>query len=303
MMDNFIVVHFTDPFGNYGSVSLTVTRLPASNISGRVVATNDEPLGFSDPNIEMHLIGENIESYAEMDSDGIYSFTCIPDGLYTITISSAVSYNYWPESHTVIVSDGDVSGVDFVVETYLITGKVVNTKGVAIGYSYPRIEPHLKGENIESYAMVDSDGSYSFTWIPDGSYTISLASTMDYNYEPQSHTVIVNNGNVSGIDFIVGASFVHGSLDSLSCTADLYIRWSEGTFDSRTLRVSISSGEYHVALPPGLYGISINAGICVCVCPELPYQVFLGSEDVYGINFKATGVIPNYGCPLDFCSP
>jgi len=297
--DNLIVVDTYDPVGNYGSDSLTVTKPALTyNISGSVFNTNGNALGC--PNMEMHLKGENTESYAAVESDGSYSFTCIPDGSYTITLESTINYNYEPSSHTVFVNNGDVSGVDFVVEAYFITGGVVTTNGDAIGYGEPNIEMLLKGENIESYPVVESDGSYLFTCIPDGSYTITLELPMDYNYEPKSHTVYVNNEDVSGVDFVVEAYFIHGRVES--CRSPLSISTSPYEEGMPQNRILVSSpGEcsgywyYHVAVPNGTYHVDLNY-IC-----SYGQTVIVENDDVYDININVGRAVYTFWGDFNYC--
>lgn len=195
------------------------------------------------------------------------------------------------------------------VPTSNISGRVVATNGDAIGYSEPYFEMHLKGENIESYAAVESDGSYSFNCIPDGSYTITLESTVDYNYEPKSHTVFVNNGDVSGVDFIVEAHFINGRVGS-ACKVNLILQSNNSDGPPVDIKVpwgghpGSSFWEYHVAVPNGTYLVYVYGGACSCMCPERAYTVIVNNEDVYDIDFTAVKPVnspPYYPCPLAYC--
>ena len=195
---------------------------------------------------------------------------------------------------------------------YNISGSVVNTNGIALGCSEPIMEMHLKGENIDSYAAVESDGSYSFTCIPEGSYTITLELTMDYNYEPKSHTVYVNNGDVTGVDFVVEAYLINGRVASSCRNSTLSIRtpWEDG-LPQKTISVPYSNvrdiGEYHVAVPNGTYDVGIRDNVsCPCSTSCGGGRVIVNNEDVYNIDAWEIASyyvysLGRYSCHITFC--
>jgi hypothetical protein len=201
------------------------------------------------------------------------------------------SGNYGNDSITVTKPD---------VLTSNISGKVVNTTGDALGWRAPNIELYLKGENIESYVEVGSDGSYSFTCIPAGSYAITPISTLDFNFEPESHTVFVNNGDVSEVDFVTEAYFIQGAVYAECSPVHLYItrKRSDGSQILVTRLLFDRSEQYRLAFPNGTYSMNIDDPdeLCRCKCPQRGITIIVNNEDLYDINFSARRPELSFGC-------
>ena len=132
-------------------------------------------------------------------SDGTYSFTGLVNGSYTVT-PSRLGYTFSPSSLTFTVSGGNATGKDFVATavstTYAISGTVSGATAQGVTMT-------LSGTASGSTTTA-SDGTYSFTGLVNGSYTVT-PSRLGYTFSPSSLTFTVSGGNATGKDFVATA--------------------------------------------------------------------------------------------------
>ena len=132
---------------------------------------------------------------------GLYSFSSLPDGSYTVTPSLA-GYSFTPSSLSVTVNGGNISGKNFtavaVSGTFSITGTVSGaaTSGVTV---------KLSG-TATGTTTTDSSGNYSFANLSNGSYTVT-ASRTGFVFGPPSLSVTVNGTTVTGEDFLAATLY------------------------------------------------------------------------------------------------
>ncbi len=125
------------------------------------------------------------------DSSGKFSFANLNAGSYTVTPSMS-GFTFSPASHSVTVSTANVTGVNFTVLSYSINGTIGGSGGNGAWVT-------LSG-SASATVIADDDGNYSFTGLPNGSYTIT-PSNSSYYFTPASAAVAVNGGSVSAVNF------------------------------------------------------------------------------------------------------
>ena len=197
--DNDIVVRAYDPADKMGNDSITVTKPEYTYyISGEVVNPNGIGLGWHGAWIEMHITGENMDKLGATSLNGSYGFACIPNGSYTITPRSDLDYNFEPESHPVFVNSGDVSGVDFVAEAYIVSGYIRRENGTGVS----GISVELSDTDLSvSYPSTDDEGFYRFA-VPNGTYTITPHDWWGfYTFNPPSTTLTIDSEDVTNVNF------------------------------------------------------------------------------------------------------
>jgi len=198
--DNLINVRSTDPSGNTGKDSITVTKPEYSyDVSGSVTNTSGTGIGYHGASVEINLTGENINMNGVTGADGKYSFACIPNGSYTVTPSSNMNYIYEPLNRIITVNNTDVSGVDFVTEVYFISGNIRRENGTAVS----GILVELSCPDFSAfYPSTTNEGFYEFA-VPNGTYTITPHDWLGYYaFDPMSTVVTINNEDIVDSNFL-----------------------------------------------------------------------------------------------------
>jgi len=201
--DNFIVVTASDPAGETGNDSITVTKPEYTYyISGNVTNTDGRALGIFVTDIELQLSDENIEQGCKVSVDGRYAFACIPNGSYTITPISPMGYTFEPEYRTVVINGSDVSEINFVGDGYFISGQVKDENNS--GISDVRIDLSSNDSTI-FYAYTNDNGSYEIA-APNGTFTLTPHDVSiflpTYTFTPENVTVTVNDEDVINVNFL-----------------------------------------------------------------------------------------------------
>src|SRR6185437_8824929 len=112
---------------------------------------------------------------AVTDSKGNYSFIGVKQGKYTIAplITPSLSgVTLFPAATNVTVNSSNLSNISFTV-SFTVTGKVTNSGGVGI----PNIQLTRKTGTSSVTAVTDSNGTYTFTGVRSGSYTMAPVVT------------------------------------------------------------------------------------------------------------------------------
>ncbi|MGA7795772.1 MAG: galactose oxidase-like domain-containing protein [Candidatus Acidiferrales bacterium] len=130
-----------------------------------------------------------------IDSSGSYTFSGLPNGSYTVT-PSKTEFTFNPASLTVAISGGSNSTTNFTataIPTWSISGTI---SPASIGSGALLI---LSGP-LSSTVTADSSGNYSFTGVPNGSYTVTPGKT-GATFTPASQAPTVNGAPISNLDF------------------------------------------------------------------------------------------------------
>jgi hypothetical protein len=172
-----------------GTTTISGTISPANSGAGTLVTLNG-------PN--------QLTMTTTANASGIYSFTGLQTGSYTVTPSKA-GYTFTPPSQGVTISSGSGTA-NFTatpVQTYIISGTVSPTaagSGTLLTLS----------GSLSLVATADSSGNYSFTGLGNGTYTVTPSKT-GYSFSPPSQLVPVNGANVPGINFTAQLITISGS--------------------------------------------------------------------------------------------
>ena len=260
-----------------GSISIAETY----TISGKVQSFGG--VGLSGVSISLSSGASTVSG-----EDGSYSFTDVPKGNYTITPSSG-KYTLNPDNINVTVDNANVSGMDFtgyvnVDGTYSISGKILGSDGVGIS-----------GINVSlsngAWASTEQDGSYSFSGVHKGNYTISPTSG-SYIFTPESRSVTIDNSDFNGMDFtgtfMVSETYsISGMLSSVNETklAGITVNLSNGA----SVLTSQDGIYSFTGLTKGNYTITPNAD-SYTFNPE-SRSVTIGNADITDVNF--TGINSN----------
>ncbi|MGC8724815.1 MAG: carboxypeptidase regulatory-like domain-containing protein, partial [Acidobacteriota bacterium] len=213
------------------SATATVTVQPGGSsfsISGTV--TNTQGRGASGVTVSLST-GASVTT----DSSGNYSFGGLSNGTYTVTPQqSSQLVIFIPSSQSVTVSGASVSGVDFssrVVCIRCLNGLVTLQNGS------PVVGVTLTAGALT--ATTDASGSYTFSNVPDGTYTIApdAAASSAYTFTPASRQVnMQGQGQGQGnLDFKA-----HGKKEAQASASVEALEESTAIVDSQTATVTVS---------------------------------------------------------------
>jgi len=204
--DNLITVTATDPSNRTGHRSMTVSKpILSYSVSGKAVSEHGIGLwGYGESGIKIALAGAGTSTYQYTEQDGSYSFSCVVNGSYNLTLSSPINYTFSPVDRPVTVTDADVTGQDFSAEAYLISGQVTLTYSDPFGVTWVQIT--LTGANSSATYSTGSAGGYSFL-VPNGTYTVEPHCVFGCSsFTPANRTVTIDHGDVLRQDFAATTS-------------------------------------------------------------------------------------------------
>ena len=138
------------------------------------------------------------------DVNGNYSFAALPNGSYNV-VPSASGNAFAPVSTAATISGADVTAINFTE-----TANAAATSGISGTVSGPvkqnvLITLTLNGTDTGT-AVTDANGSYSFTVLPNGTYTVTPTLT-GYTFTPAGTTTApIGGGTATGINFTEAAT-------------------------------------------------------------------------------------------------
>jgi len=168
----------------------TVQTVPTFSISGTISPT----AGGSGATVVLSGV---VTASTTTDSSGNYSFSGLANGNYAVT-PNHTGYTFSPTSQSAPVNGANVTGINFTATaqtapTFSITGTispVAGGSGATVLLSGP----------AAATTTTNSAGTYTFTGLANGSYTITPSNT-GYTFTPPSQSVAVSSANVAGINF------------------------------------------------------------------------------------------------------
>jgi hypothetical protein len=162
------------------SVSGTVTNSAGTALSGVTVS--------------------NGSTSVATNSSGVYTFTGLNNGTYTLTPSLSGT-TFSPASRSVTVNGANVTGQNFTGSsgstTYSVSGTVTTSAGAAIS--------GVSVSNGSTSVTTNTSGQFTFANLANGTYTLT-PSLSGYTFSPTSRSATVNGANVTGQNFTGTAS-------------------------------------------------------------------------------------------------
>ena len=145
-------------------------------------------------------------------TDGTFIFVA-SDGSYTVTPSLS-GYTFTPSNRTITISGKNVTGCDFVATK---NPGIYSISGTVSGDIKAGVTITLSGA-LSSTTLSGADGSYSFTGLADGSYTVT-PELSGYIFTPFSKEVSISGTNQTGVDFTTAAISIYGTISKPSFNA------------------------------------------------------------------------------------
>lgn len=192
------VVTVTSSIG--GSATLPVTVIPFAqatySISG-TITFSPENGGGPATGVTVILTSGTLTRVTSTDTNGVYIFSGLADGSYTITPNRS-GYSFNPSNLTVNISGADVSNQNFtatLLNIFSISGTITSGGTPIEGVSVVLTGP------VSAEVTTNASGLFTFSNLPNGTYTIT-PSHQNYNFSPLNRTVTINGSNVIGQIFI-----------------------------------------------------------------------------------------------------
>jgi predicted phage tail protein len=180
-----------DPGTNSGPSTYT--------ISGTINKSDGGPAAGA--SVQLKQGAKNIGSPVTTDTDGAYTIESVSEGTYTIEVSLS---GYTTGVTPAFVVSVDVTGKDLILvkiggAAYTISGTITTSDGAsAAGAS---VSLKQDGTPIGSAVSAGTNGAYTITAIPAGTYTIEVSlSGYDTGTIP---AFTVSNANVTGKDLVL----------------------------------------------------------------------------------------------------
>jgi hypothetical protein len=223
------------------------------------------------------------------DASGRYVFSALPSGTYTAT-PSLEGHVFSPAGRAVMVGEPNVNvtGQDFAgtSSAAAIHGISGNVTDQASGAGLANVVLHVSGASTSSAATGPS-GSYEFSGLPDGSYTVT-PSLAGYVFSPASIGISVNSGDVAGQNFVAAAS-TYGISGTISgaVASGITVTLSGA---SSAITVTDSSGNYAFTVANGSF--TVTPALAGYVFSPASVAIPVNGGDVAGQSFTASVLQP-----------
>ncbi len=218
---------------------------------------------------------------------GAYSFNSIANGTYTVT-PSETGFTFAPASQNVTVNSNTATVPVFtataVVSTYTVSGSIspaANGNGATITLSQ-------NGTTVATTTV--ASGTYSFSNVSNGTYTVTPSET-GFTFYPPSATVSVSGASVSSVNFSTVVS-ISGSISGAGGNGAT-VTLSSGATQIATSTASAAGAYTFNNVNNGSYTVTpANAGFSFA---PSSHNVTVNNVDLTGINFTSsvstTGVL------------
>ena len=212
------------------------------------------------------------------DAGGNYNFAGLANGSYTVT-PSKLGFNFTPAFQSVTVNGANQT-VNFTAaaQTWTVSGTI--TPGASGAGSTLSL---IQGSSTIATAIADASGSYTFTGVSNGAYTVTPAKS-SFSFTPSSQAINVNGANVSGINFTAAAQTwtIQGTISGGPGATVTLTRGSTVV----TSTSADSNGNYTLGgVVNGMYTVTpANAGYIFTPTSQI---VVVTGAAVTGINFTA----------------
>ncbi len=165
-------------------LSFDGTYLRTAGIMGQVSV---EGVGL--PNVTVTMTGEGEDETDVTDAGGLYGFSKLKAGTYSIAISGydPDEVEFQTTSKTVTIALGETANEPFIgtlLRTSGISGRV-SVEGMGI----PDVTVTLAGAAEATYTTMD-DGQYAFAGLAEGTYVVSMMNwdEVAYNFRRRRRT-------------------------------------------------------------------------------------------------------------------
>lgn len=194
---------------------------------------------------------------ATTDLNGNYIFRNVPKGTYTIAplIPPSLSgVTMYPASRSVTLTNSSLNNMSFVA-SFTVTGRLANHSGTGI----PNVQIKRVAGTSAVSVFTDASGSYKFTDVRSGSYSISpvlTPSMSGMSFTPSTTNITVDRSNLTNINFI-GMFSISGRVTTSAGVAipNVLVRLGNGS-TSTTVQTDAQGNYKFSGVRSGTYSIT-----------------------------------------------
>ena len=212
-------------------------------------------------------------------ADGAYVFTGLANGSYTVTPSMGTN-TFTPASSPVTINNTSVSGVNFTMNTYSISGTVTKAGGLPVA----GVTISLTGAATATTTTV-ANGTYTFTGLANGSYTVTPSMGTN-TFTPASSPAVVNNANVAGVNFTLNTYSISGTVTISGDGPAAGVTMSLTGAATATTTTAANGTYTFTGLANGSYTVTPSMGTNTFTPASSPAVV--NNANVTGVNFTMT---------------
>jgi len=276
----------TQPVAVNGN-TVTVNVFTAAGTTGTINGSISQTGTISGATVQL-LQGTTQIATATVGTNGSYSFSSVANGTYTLQPSES-GFTFSPTTQSVTVNGNTVTVPVFtaVAPTGTINGSISQT-GTISGATVQL----LQGTTQIATATVGTNGSYSFSSVANGAYTLQ-PSESGFTFSPTTRNVAVN-GNTTTVPVFTASQVtwtISGAITPAASGSGATVTLSQGTTTIGSA-IADGSGNYSInSLANGTYILTpTKAGFTFMPASQ---TVPINGASVSGINFAAQGAPPS----------
>jgi hypothetical protein len=137
------------------------------------------------------------------NGSGIYSFSGLVDGGYTVT-PSMTGYTFTPANRSITLSGTNSTENNFTSAAVIMPPATYSISGAVSGATLVGVTINLTGAATTS-TTTDASGTFSIPGLANGAYTVTPVKT-GYTFTPSSSAATVSGVNITGKDFVATAN-------------------------------------------------------------------------------------------------
>ncbi len=275
-----------------------------NTISGRI-----QEDGADLPNITVRLLNNGVPVQTVTTGvDGIYTFTNVSNGTYTIRPEDA-AYNFNPTERTVIIFFGNLNNQDFtaIFREYDVDGRIVDN-GSGLSNIVVRLYQTPNTTTPIQSVVTNAEGEFLFPDVVPGNYRVT-PDNPSYTFVPAFREFSVTNTPVTLADFEANINTydIRGQVsDNGSGMANVALTIALASDPEQVLQTANTSGNGNYTfndMEPGTYRISPTLKDYLFV-PDYR-DVIVASGDLNNVNFEGninifdvSGRITDNGVPV-----
>ncbi len=287
LRENVVTAIETGLFSGSGTITPTGTLTPSGTSYTSIAVAFGSGAGGAGATVSLSGAAT---ATTVADASGNYSFTGLPNGLYTVTPSGSGT-TYLPASQSVTLNNANQSGVNFAAAqsgaSWSISGTVTPTAGGA-GATLT-----LSGLSSAT-TTADASGNYSFTGLANGSYAVT-PSYAGYVFTPTKQSVTLSGANQTGVNFTAQSSAptwsILGTISPVAGGAGAKVTLSGAAAATTT---ADASGNYSfTGLANGVYNVTPSKS-SYAFLPANQSVTVSGANQI-GVDFSAQSTTSTYG--------